>query len=221
MRFTYGIMIIFLCLGWFAWSENSVTFWKVLLKHPKEVAAFSPCSNAVAKEISSIIEHNGKPLRILEVGGGTGALTSGIVKQMQSGDICDVIELMPTYCEILKERFEKFPGVAIHCCSILDWHPEEPYDIIICSLPFNTFEVQFVDAVLNHLKKCIKPHGRMSYVELLWVSELKKHFISQQARNKLIQTMDHMKKFRSTYGKKTVPIYWNFTPLAVHHLEIA
>lgn len=220
--YKYGIIIFCLGIGLLVLSNGgSTTFWRILLKHPEHVAAFSPCSKAVAHEICSIIQHRGKPLRILEVGGGTGALTAGIVKNMQSGDMCDVIELLPAYCEILQEEFGRYPGVSIHCCSILDWQAQEPYDFIVCSLPFNTFDVKFVDKVLQYLKKSLKPGGKMSYVELMWISEWKKYFLAGDARQNLENTLEYMKKFRSQYCKKTVPIYWNFTPIEVHHLEIS
>ncbi len=220
MRFKYRTVIIFLGVCLYVCLSTGAIFWRILFKHPKKVAAFSPCSSFVAREISSIIEHKNTPLRILEVGGGTGALTSEIIKQMQNGDICDVIEIIPSYCKVLIEQFGTRPGVNICCCSILDWNPSYLYDIIICSLPFNTFEPEFVDTILSHLKTIIKSHGKMSYVELLWISEWKKYFISLNSRKKLIETLTKMKKFRSTYGKKTVHIYWNITPIAVHHLEI-
>ncbi len=220
MWFKYIIIIVFIVICLYGLLSTEMIFLQTFFKHPKKVAAFSPCSSFVAREISSIIEHNGTSLHILEVGGGTGALTSEIIKQMQHGDICDVIEIIPSYCKVLIEQFGTRPGVNICCCSILDWNPSYLYDIIICSLPFNTFEPEFVDTILSHLKTIIKPNGKMSYVELLWISEWKKYFIFLNSRKKLIETLTKMKKFRSTYGKKTVHIYWNITPIAVHHLEI-
>ncbi len=202
-------------------QQSAITFLKEAIKNPDKVGTLSPCSQYVAIEIaSSIRTQTNKPLSILEIGAGTGALTQAIIKKLQSGDCFDIVELLPEYYAILRQKFGNHHNVTIKRCSILDWLPEYTYDCIICSLPFNTFKPELIQAMLAHFKKLIKPGGMFSYVELMWLPHIKKFFLPQPQRERFEKTLALMAKFRKDYGTKTVPIYWNITPIYVHHLKI-
>lgn len=199
--------------------EHPMLFIKGLLKDPVSVGAFFPCSEYAAKEICSGIDHSQGPLKILEVGSGTGALTQEIVKNLAEGDTLDLVELQSDFCEQLSATFCN-DQVSLFCGSILDWQPDYNYDIIICSLPFNRFEPDFVTAILNHLKVLSKPNGKLSYIELMWVTSIKKTFSVGHNKQKLEQTLAIMRDFRTRYGIKTEPIYRNITPIYVHHTQL-
>ncbi len=203
------------------YTDNSlITFLKEALINSKTVGAFSPCSRTVAQEVSACIAHNHGPLNILEVGAGTGALTSAIIEKLNPDDRLDLIEIIPEYCSVLHKQFGEQKNVSIQQRSILDWQPTHSYDFIICSLPFNIFPPKKVKMFLTHLQKLIKPGGTFSYVELMWLTQIKKYFLPLKQRTRLENTLTIMAQFRKNYGIKTVPIYWNITPIYVHHLRL-
>ena len=204
-----------------AYTNNSlITFLKVALINSKKIGAFSPCSRTVAQEVSSCIAHNYGPLSVLEVGAGTGALTGALIKKLNPDDLLDLIEIIPEYCSVLQKQFGQQKNVSIQQCSILDWQPTHSYDFIICSLPFNIFSPKKVKKILTHLQKLIKPGGTFSYVELMWLTHIKKYFLPIKRRARLENTLTIMARFKKDYGIKTVSIYWNITPIYVHHLRL-
>ncbi len=109
---------------------------------------------------------------------------------------------------------------ALFCGSILDWRPDEKYDIIICSLPFNTFEPDFVSKVLEHLEHLAKPGCILSYVELMWITTIKQVFLTREQRIKLDQTRALMRSLLSMKGIGTGRVYLNVTPIYIHHIAL-
>ena len=201
-------------------QDNTKLFLKGLLKDPDNVGAFFPCSRFVAKEVCDYIDHSAGPLRILEIGSGCGALTKTIANQMAEGDMLDLVELQSDYCQELGRLFTNDQNISIFCGSILDWQPPYQYDVIVCSLPFNRFEPHFVVSVLEHIKSLCKPNGMLSYVELMWVTSIKKAFLTGQKKEKLAQTMSIMKQFKKAYGVRTENVYLNITPIYIHHARM-
>jgi len=148
--------------------SEATTFIKGFVKNRKEVGALFPCSSYTGEEITKYLQYQirlnpNKPLRILEVGCGTGSLTKVILQKMRDIDYLDAVEISQEFCNTLQENFGKISKISIHCCSITDWHPEYEYDIIISTLPFVAFESKLMDEILEHFKQLIKPNGCLLY----------------------------------------------------------
>ena len=85
---------------------------KGVFRNPAKVGAIAPCSSYVADELTRYIMHEDrKPLRILEVGAGTGPITKEIIKKMNEDDHLDCIELDAVYCDQLEEKFGEHENV--------------------------------------------------------------------------------------------------------------
>ena len=198
---------------------SDITFIKGILKHPETVGAFFPCSHFTGDQICSFIDHTNGPLRILEIGSGTGPLTKSIQERLQDGDTLDLVEIMPEYCKELEQLFGDDERISLFCGSILDWNPEQKYDVIICSIPFNIFKADFVKSVLDHVQVLSKPNATFSYIELMWVTRIKKAFLDKAEKESLEQTLGIMKGIRQEFGIRTDKVYLNVTPVYVHHLR--
>ena len=194
-------------------------------KKPHVVGAVLPCMSGVGKELTRYVvqsqdDNPSRPLNILEVGAGTGAMTEVVIANLRDIDHLDVIEISPEFCEVLHEKFDKHPNVSIHCLSIIDWRPESQYDFIISTLPFNSFDYDLMDSIINHLTTLIKHDGMLSYVAYTGIAQIRKPFLWGKKRADHTRKMKRLKQWRSQYMIAEKTILKNVPPINVYHLQI-
>ena len=162
-------------------------------------------------------------LRVLEVGAGSGVLTTDLEKALQKrgGEyILDVIEIDPEYAALLKKRFENNKNVAIHCIDINDFNVEQRYDYLISTLPFNVMDNSVIKQIFQQYEKMVAPNGVLSYVEHMWLPDIKEKTLSGTEKQAFIEKRTIVNSFKDKYLVETVNVYRNITPLYVHHLKI-
>lgn len=230
-RFLIASIVAALTVGliyqgaYFMWGEHYITFFKGIFRNPLQVGAFSPCSRFVAKEITKYVAQtpSDKTIRILEVGAGSGVFTTELESLLakRTGDYhVDVIEIDPHYCDILTKRFASNEHFSIHCVDVSTFGPDTAYDFIISSVPFNTMDNEIIRRILDSYKKLITSGGVISYVEHLWLPELKGYFLRGADKAVYTQRRDLINSFKDTYVFETTRVYANITPLNVYHLRI-
>lgn len=163
--------------------------------------------------------HPRKPLRYLEVGAGSGALTRPLIERMHAGDSIDLVEIDPKFCTTLRKQFGHLPAVTIHEISILDFEGKD-YDVLISSLPLNAFRAQMVKEILKKYKSLVKPGGYLSYYEYLGLEKIKQRLLFGKTAEDFKKAQVLKKEFASRYGKETNKIWWNFPPARVVHCKI-
>lgn len=210
----------------YLWGEHYLTFFKGIVRNPLQVGAFSPCTRFVAKEITKYVGSvpADQPVRILEVGAGSGVFTTQLESMLagRSGDyIVDVIEIDPHYCQLLQERFKDNPHFVIHCTDVSTFQASSKYDYIVSSVPFNTMDNDVIKRILDSYTKLITPEGVISYVEHLWLPELKGYFMRGADKQIYAERRALINGFKDAHVFETVTVYANITPLYVYHLRIA
>lgn len=206
-------------------GKGAGTFMVQLATNPTQVGAFAPSSKYVALEMTSAIRQavakkSGKELRILEVGAGSGTFTRRIIEDAGQNYHLDVIEINPDFCKVLRNLFGHLPCVKIHQIDILQWKPEEPYDVIISALPFNVFDEHFLKKIFHHYEQLLIPGGDLSYFEIRGVMRVRKLFLYGKKMAELQKKLDVIKEFRERYLQRTVTVLANLPPVYVHHLRI-
>jgi len=191
-----------------------------LAKSPKKVGAVAPSSPLLAKAITKHIVKKDAPIRVLEVGAGTGVFTEKIIAKLGKEDILDVIEVDAELVEILREKFKAYSNVHIHWMSILDWRPNYKYDYIVSGLPFNALGVDFVIAVLDTYMQSIKNNGILSYFEYIWVSYIRTFFSRGPAKTNYIKSKLILSKFRKNFEFDKDFVLCNVPPAYAYHLKI-
>lgn len=208
------------------WGEHYVTFFKGIVRNPSQVGAVTPASVFVAHEITSPIRNYPKdtPLRVLEVGGGSGIFTTAIEAALadHSGDYTvDVVEIDPEYCAVLEERFKSNKHIAIHCENILNFNADEPYHIIVSSLPFNTLDTNLVRHILQKYQQLVVSGGSISFVEHMWFPSLTELLKRGEDKKDFRTRRALIKEFRESYPHDVVSVYANISPMYVYHLTIS
>jgi len=191
-------------------------------RHPKEIGFPAPCSKFLAQEaISKLLDEmkKGRPLRILEIGSGTGIVTREILSKMTENDVLDCVELERPLCDILERKFVSDPRVKIHCCSILDFTTEQPYDVIISTIPYNLLPLELVKQMWEHTFNLAVENAPISYVALMGGSTLinLKTFGDQNKKFKEHQLF--LKKMFDVCGLGVARVVASWPPITVTHLQ--
>ena len=212
--------------------KDAKTFFDGVRRAPRQVGALFECSSYVGHELTKYLEvymktNPDKPLKILEVGAGTGSVTDIIVQKLRSinrgdnvEDEFDAVEIDSGFCSILQKKFGKNPQVAIHCTPIENWHPMYEYDFIICTLPFNSLEKAVMHTIVDHLQKLIKHNGIFSYVAYVGTTHLKISFLRGQSRIDHLEKVNKLDALRNQYQIDSAVVMKNIPPIHIYHLRL-
>lgn len=160
-------------------SEN-IQFLKEFFSHIAEIGAVLPTSATAAAALAAEVASVKGPKRVLEVGAGTGAITAQLVHHIGPQDELVLCEINPTFMTLLQQRFAEeaafrrvLPQTRFYGGSILDLPAEPQFDFIVSTLPFNNCPPDFIEAVLTHYQRLLKPGGVFSYIEYVGGQTLK------------------------------------------------
>jgi phosphatidylethanolamine/phosphatidyl-N-methylethanolamine N-methyltransferase len=106
---------------------------------------------------------NNRPLRILELGPGTGVITAAILDVMRKGDRLDVVEIDTRFYHHICEQYEGRPGVRVFGMDVLDFKADEPYDVILSSIPYEQIPESITDKIWARKLELARPGATISY----------------------------------------------------------
>ena len=157
------------------------TFLREVRESHRTTGAIAPSSRFLARSIASELRGGNGPIRVLEVGAGTGALTREIVRRIGPGDQFDIVELNERFVCALRDRFRRdqtFCRAAdrtrIFHMPVQELPGERCYDFIISGLPFNSFPTELVRSVIESFDRLAAAGGVLSFFEYLWMRDLRR-----------------------------------------------
>jgi len=209
--------------------KDRLKFLTISRKSFGKTGAVLPSSRFLARKITSQVDsRNGDPLRILEVGAGTGAFTRPLVQKLGPRDRLDICEINPVFAAILERRYthptgraDGWPQVRVIRDCVLRWEPEAKYDFIISGLPLNNFEPDFVSSVFERYFEFLKPGGSLSYFEYLLIRDVAAPFAGREFRQRVRSVGSVVRDYidRCQFQRDTVML--NVPPAVVRHLRAA
>lgn len=119
------------------------------------------CSDMV-RFLAEKVQTSARPLRILELGPGTGTLTKAILNVIRKTDTLDLVEINPHFCRMLRREF-RHPKLQVHFTDLLEFSPEQPYDYIFSSIPYESIPEEISKAMWQQKLRLCKPGGLISY----------------------------------------------------------
>jgi len=132
-------------------------FMAQFLRNPAHIGAVAPSSRALAGKMATGL---GSAARVLELGGGTGTLTRGLVAAGVAEAHLTVLEMNPHFIRTLRARF---PGAAVidHSAFEIDTLPDTvaALDAVISGLPLVNMSAAEHRAILAGAFARLKPHG--------------------------------------------------------------
>ncbi len=151
---------------------SKILFLKEFIQKQKEVGSLFPSSKQLALSMIEPIQLN-KPLKILEVGAGTGAITGYLIDKIRAEDELHVVELNYNLYLLLKNKYKNINNVYIYNQNIVESNFEFNFDYIVSSLPFNSFEHNLTISILNKYENILEKDGFLIFFEYIGMSHLK------------------------------------------------
>ena len=105
-----------------------------------------PSSRFLAKDVVKLLESNlrqpgREPVKILELGPGTGIFTGHILNQLRPDDHLDVVELNSHFVKHINKEYQA-DNLHVHHCDFLKFETEHKYDYIFSSIPYERIPSQ-------------------------------------------------------------------------------
>lgn len=173
--------------------KETLQFFKMWVKNPSSVGAILPSSDFLAQEMAAQVQQKSNGL-VVELGGGTGVVTSALLKKGIKPEDLIVIEYSPLFVANLKSRFPHlrvYEGNAMHLSELLK-NESRPIDSIVSSLPLLSFPKTISEKILQEIMKSLAPHGQ--YIQYTY-SLTENHFT----------TLTHHKKIFSKRIWRNIP----------------
>lgn len=205
------------------------TFFREFRQRFETTGAIAPSSRFLARSMTRYLRSrpaDAPPVRVLEIGPGTGAVTGTIVKLIREHDRFDLVELNGAFAAHLEQRFEADPiwqRVAdrskVHVAPLQEFSSDGPYDFVISGLPLNNFSTELVDDIFEHYFKHLLPGGILSYFEYQFVRSIRTRVGAKSERARLKTIDQTMGEYCSKHRIRRDWIFPNIPPAWVQHLQ--
>src|SRR5579864_197370 len=132
-------------------GADGALFFRHWLRHPLGIGAILPSSSAVVRAMASEVPFS-RPGAVLELGGGTGVVTRGLIEAGCPPDRLIVIEREPEMADILRRRFDRSRVIEGDACAIGSLLAElgvQQLAAVISSLPIKWFPLESQRAVVE------------------------------------------------------------------------
>lgn len=167
-------------------------FLREAIRDFRTTGAVMPSSPLLARAMTRSLAAARSPRRILEVGPGTGPFTREILRHLRSGDVYDIVEINPAFCEQLERTMlaqyrARLTGarVALHRSPIEDASVEGNYDFVVCGLPFNNFPPTLVRSIFRRIFALMRTGGELAYFEYAGVRAIKAPLVGSEGRRRI------------------------------------
>ncbi len=188
-----------------------------------------PSSGALAHAMAEYVRRRPepeRPLRILEAGAGTGAISRGIAAAMRPGDTADLVEANPEFASYVEGLLETDPvmsrvrdGVRVHAKLVNDMGADRSYDVIVSGLPFANFTADAVREILDYYFEVLEPGGTLSFYGYLYTKEVKAVIARREDYLRQARTSWLVQDWIDRYGIGSEKVFANIPPAWVHHLR--
>lgn len=203
-------------------------FLKQFVQRFHTTGAVMPSGRPLAGALCRFVGASPTAQRILEVGPGTGAVTTTLVERMRLEDDACLVEINETFVAYLRTAFrdraslrEKAHRVDVVHGRLEDLPGEGCYDLIISGLPLNNFSAPEVEQILQGFARLLKPGGVLSFFEYIAVRSAKKwvSLPKERARLQAIEAVLHGALSAGEFQRDWV---WpNVPPAWVHHVRLS
>lgn len=145
-----------------SWREHMLLL-REFVRFPFYTAALAPSSRHLATRMAASVPLSTSD-NVVELGPGTGALTTALLPHLSPHARFLAVELNPTFAE---EWRKQFPGRHVevgsvanlrHICGKNDIHS---IDCIVSGLPWPSFPITLQEAALEEVLSLLKPGGQM------------------------------------------------------------
>ena len=208
--------------------RQRIRFFHAYLKSPRSVGALAPSSPALADALCAPYRRATRPVRVLEVGAGTGAVTRRIVSLLRDEDRLDICEREPALAADIERHLRRNAAssravdegrIRLLVRPVEDIDSDERYDYIISGLPLTAFTLGQVRDVLAVMRRSLNPGGVLSYFEYAGLRRLCRTFTLGKDRGRIRAVSNHLSKQITRHQFDRTTVLKNFPPAYARHLR--
>jgi phospholipid N-methyltransferase len=211
--------------------RERIAFLGQMRAHFEETGAIQPSSRFLARAMAGPLRrrHAADPegaRRILEIGPGTGAVTRQVAAAMGPHDTLVCYEINPEFARILRHALHYDRALApvaervsVHVAPAQQLQRGEGFDVAVCSAPLNNFDAATIDAILGALTSALRPNGRATLFEYLWLPALRGAVGNAANRDRLRAARAAKERWLERHGCGSVVVLANLPPARVHELS--
>jgi len=154
---------------------------RAFIKNLRKTGAIAPSSKYLARDFTRVLSHNleendKNPVRVLEIGPGTGSLTKLIIPALRSQDHFDIVELNHDFYRMIRWKYRHLNNVQTHHANILDFEPDQPYDFIFSSLPYEGIPRDISKEIWAKKLQMCKPGSYITYYKYINIKRFRCKF---------------------------------------------
>lgn len=176
----------------------------------KQTGAIAPSSKFLAKDLVAqykkcLTNNDCPPLKILEIGAGTGPLTKQINSLLRPQDQLDVVEIHKKFYQILKKKYYSSDNISAYHTDILKFQQKYQYDFIFSSLPYENMPENISKEIWAKKLNLCTSDAYISYFKYVKFRDFKSDF-----EERIVQE----------FGLNEKLVLRNLPPAKVYTLEI-
>lgn len=144
-------------------SENPdwLLMTKAFFRQGTTIASVAPSSSYLSRTIIRGIDFDQAKV-IVELGAGTGPVTTELVKRAKPGTRILIIEQDPVFCERLRQKFPNHDVIEGDAGKVEEYLDERGLDLadhVVSGLPLPSFPADLVDKILDGSHRRLRPGG--------------------------------------------------------------
>ncbi len=201
-------------------------FLQEFLLRRETTGAVLPSSDALARAITRPLAGHSAPVRVLEVGPGTGVFTRRIARLLRPGDELVLVEVSDRFVAHLAEQLAHDPVLKSVAAQVRLVHDRierallsEQFDFIISGLPMNNFPAEQVRLILRTFRRLAADGGVLSFFEYLWLRPLRLAVAWGPERGRLRGIAAAVAAWQRRYGIGQTVVLRNFPPALVRYWQ--
>jgi phospholipid N-methyltransferase len=139
------------------------------LRSPNTIGAVAASSRTMARRMVAHLPAD-RPLRIVELGPGTGPFTNAIVNRVHPESRILAVDREPRFVDWVRERWPSVDCVcasAVDVARLVDERRMAPIDHFISGLPFASLPMDDTRRILDAIEHTLKPGGTFTTFQYL------------------------------------------------------
>lgn len=145
---------------------------KDFIKDMRSTGSIAPSSRFLARNITRLLHRHledtkSAPVRILEIGPGSGVLTQQILRYLRPDDHLDIVEINQHFFEVVNGRYSHLQNVHVYHLDFLKFEEQEKYDYIFSSLPYESLPTRISRQIWKKKLNYCKDGSFITYYKYL------------------------------------------------------
>ncbi|WGF87054.1 class I SAM-dependent methyltransferase [Marinivivus vitaminiproducens] len=190
-------------------KENEL-FFRHWLRKPKEMGSITPSSPFLARAIADVVAARTRPT-LVELGGGTGPITQGLLRAGVPSEKLVVIELEPHLHAYMQRRFPNLRvilGDATRLTDILAEHGIDDVGAVVSGIPMVNMPPEFQRAIVSQAFNVLPDDGFLVQYSYSPVPPIKHKALGLEAKRMkyVLRNIPPAAVWRFSRGAEFVPL---------------